>query len=166
MSRILIALFVGSFAAVGIAQTPPQPAVPAPTTATKDAKAKQGMVESATADKGYTQRAADQALQGPAGLRTGREGMPDEVGLDCRDPLAVVTQHQAKGVVAVFEIDVRLACRDAESHAPAKNAAAVVRVRLQHLSRAPAWVRTCFVAAKAGNFVQRKARGARRIRDT
>ena len=83
-----------------------------------------------------------------------------------RDPLAVVTQHQAKGVVAVFEIDVRLACRDAESHAPAKNAAAVVRVRLQHLSRAPAWVRTCFVAAKAGNFVQRKARGARRIRDT
>ena len=74
MSRILIALFVGSFAAVGIAQTPPQPAVPAPTTATKDAKAKQGMVESATADKGYTQRAADQAAKAEG---TGAAARPD-----------------------------------------------------------------------------------------
>ena len=64
MSRLLVALVAGRFATAGIAQT-----ASAPVTAAKDAKpatamkSRQDQVESATADKGCTQRAADQAAQ-------------------------------------------------------------------------------------------------------
>ena len=64
MTKLLIALVAGTLASVGIAQTAP---APADTKASPDkaaaTKSTQNPVSAATADKGHTQRAADQAAK-------------------------------------------------------------------------------------------------------
>ena len=100
-------------------------------------------LDHATHERRAVESLADEHGEMPFGLGAGREGVSHVIRFDGRDPLPVVAQHQAEGVVAVLELDGDMPCSDAEPHAPAKESAAVVRVWREHLSRArrPPWPR-------------------------